>query len=386
MKKNKFQAIQDQMGENLRSLYTWLTQSVTGKQVLRFILVPSIVVAFYLYTLQPDRYVSTASVLIKDTGVAQVETGLFDNLGIKASTASVDEQLLQSYIQSPDMLNKLDQEMDVKSHFSQSRDFIFGLSKGDPYEEFIAFYRKYVTVAPDADSGLLTITVQAYEPAFAQALARKILTASELFVNEASQAIAKREMQFALDEIKRSQSLLKAAKQALLEFQNRYNIVSPDSEGDSLFAIIFQLEGELAQTEAAIGQSKSYLNANAPQVSVLNSKANSLRKEIATQKERILGAAEKGEKLNELGARFQSLSLDLELATTLYTSALNAYEMSRLQAAKQIKHLVVSSKPQLPEQSLYPKRWYIWLTVFFILTIIFLIYRLILASIAEHND
>jgi capsular polysaccharide transport system permease protein len=228
--------------------------------------------------------------------------------------------------------------------------------------------------------------VQAYTPEFSKALAEALLSHSEAFVNEASQNIARREMQFALDEITRSQKMLKAAKQALLAFQNTHNLVSPDSEGESLFTIVAELEGELAQTEAAISQGESYLNADAPQVMVMRSKAKALSKEIAAQKQRITGAAESGEKLNELSAQFQSLAVDLELAKTLYGSALNAYEMSRVQAGKQLKHLIVASSPQLAEEAVLPKRGYWFATWLLFLFVGWGICRLVIASSREHKD
>ena len=116
------------------------------------------------------------------------------------------------------------------------------------------------------------------------------------------------------------------------------------------------------------------------------SKSEALRKEITIQKLRVTGEANGDDKLNELSAEYQSLVLDVELATTLYTSSLSAYEMSRLQAAKQLKYLVVASKPHLAEEALYPKRMYWFITWMLMMLVIWGIYRLITASIKEHED
>jgi capsular polysaccharide transport system permease protein len=348
--------------------------------------IPAILIAFYLVALAPSRYVTEASILVKEAGVAQIQAGLLEGLGFAAAGPSTDDQLLQAYVTSPNLLNILDEQLGVKEHYSQSRDFIFGLSVNDSYEDFIAFYRKHVSVGPDSQTGLLAIGVQAYTPEFSKALAEALLSHSEAFVNEASQNIARREMQFALDEITRSQKMLKEAKQALLAFQNTHNLVSPDAEGESLFTIVAELEGELAQTEAAISQGESYLNADAPQVMVMRSKAKALSKEIAAQKQRITGAAESGEKLNELSAQFQSLAVDLELAKTLHASALNAYEMSRVQAGKQLKHLIVASSPQLAQEAVLPKRGYWFATWLLFLLVVWGICRLVIASSNEHKD
>ena len=99
-----------------------------------------------------------------------------------------------------------------------------------------------------------------------------------------------------------------------------------------------------------------------------NSKA--LKKEIEVQKLRVTGEPNGDDKLNELSSKYQSLILDVELATTLYTSSLSAYELSRVRAEKQLKHLIVASRPHLAEEALYPKRLYwilSWTIIFFIL-------------------
>lgn len=364
----------------------WLRYSATGQQFFAFILLPAFLLAAYFMLFAPDRYVSKASIMIKETGVAQLNTGLLEGLGFDTGGTSSDEQLLKAYLISPNLLGLLESELGVKKHFSQSHDFIFGLSESDSFENFLEFYREHVKVSSDATTGLLSLHVEAYSAEFSELLANKLLSHSEKFINESSQLIAKLEMQFALDEISLSQDRLKTANQALIDFQNQYSLVSPESDGESLFTIIFSLEAELAKTEAELHQAESYLSKNSPQVSVLVSKSEALKKEIEVQKLRVTGEADGDDKLNELSAEFQSLILDVELATTLYTSSLSAYEVSRVQAAKQLKHLVVASKPYLAEDALYPERIY-WLTTWLIfLAIAWGIFRLILATSLEHKD
>ena len=369
----------------INSIKKWLLNSEDGNLFSFCVLIPMILLAFYLFILSPDRYVSSATVFIKEVGVAQIETGLLEGLGINASGSSTDDQLLQAFILSPNLLEKLDEELKVKEHYSESIDFIFGLSMRDAQEDFIDFFRKHVKAGIDADSGLLKIDVQAYSPQFAKLLADALLREGELFVNGIGHTIAKKEMQFAFDEINRSQSLLKEAKNRLAEFQEKNNLVGPEKEGESLVSIIFELESELAKTQAQLSQTKSFLNAKAPQISVLENKIAALSNEINSQKQRITGADTKG-RLNRLGLQFQELLLDVEFSTKLYTSALNAYELSRIQAGKQLKHLIVASEPQLPEKALYPKKLYWFTTWLIFLIMLWGVVRMIIAMSREHKD
>lgn len=374
------------MKNYINSLSAWLGTTEVGRYFLTIIIIPLVSIALYLFVLAPDRYESSAAVLVKESGVAAANTSLLDSIGINAASVSSDEQLLQAFVVSPELLLILEEELGIKAHYAQSRDFLFGLQEGDSLEDFIRFYRKHVMVDRNVDTGLLSIRVQAYEPEFAKQLADAILANSEAFVNEAGNFIARHEMQFALSEIERNQTLLKGAKSRLLAFQNEYNLVSPDSEGQSLISIAYELEAELARTQAELSQTESYLNADAPQVQMLKNRVKALGKEIHDQKQRITGPVGNTDRLNQLGLRFQDLTLDVELAMTLYTSALNAYEVARLQAGKQLKHLVVAGRPQLPEEAIYPKKVYWCVTWFLVLGAIFGLVRIAKAAYNEHRD
>ena len=334
----------------------------------------------------PDRYVSTASLSIKDTDIQSMPSSFLDGLGFSGTSAGESENLIKAYIHSPNLLLALEEEMNVKNHYTQSNDFLFGLKESDEFEDYIGFYQQMVSVDIDVNTGLLTIEVQAYSPEFSKQLADALLRYGELFINQANQSVAEEEMQFSVTEIERNQQKLKSAKLALLRFQNKYNLISPQDEGASLFDIVYQLESELAKTEAAITQNKSFLNDDAPHLRALQNKASGLRSEIKLQKRRVMGTMSDNIKINDLSAEYQSLVLDIELSTSLYSSALSAYEVTRLQTLKKIKHLIVVAKPRLAEKALYPQRAYIWLTCLLILIALHFLVNLILVSVYEHQD
>lgn len=356
------------------------------KLLFRIVLIPLLLVAIYLYGFMPDRYESSALVLVKDSGAQQFQTGLLSQIGVQAGGVSDDLQLLHAHITSKSLALELDKTLGLRQHYAQSWDFLFGIGEGASTESYYEFYRKHIRVNKDVDTGLLAIKVQAYTPEFTEQLADEILKRSEAFINNAGRDIAKAEMAFALSEIELSQQKLKTAKVGLLGFQNQHNLVSPDSEGESLLSIIFELEGALAKSDAELGQASSYLSADAPKIKALKTKAKALRKEIDLQKRRVTGEQQAEGVLNQLGLQYQSLLLDVELATTLYTSALSAYELARLQAGKQLKYLVVAAEPELADEAGYPNRGYWLVTILIALLLILMVFRLVIVIVSEHGD
>lgn len=367
----------------------WLNNEPFGRLFFYIVIVPIVVVTCYLWVLLPDRYVSSATVLVKESGsVAGIETGLLASVGIAAQGGNTDEQILQAFLLSPDLLRELENEFALREHYAIAWDFIFGLGGRASLEDMLEFYRRVVTVKRDTESDLLVIDVHAYNAEYAKAIADAILSKSENFINQVGQDMAKNEMRFAKIEIDRGQQLLKLAKGKLLKFQNQHALVSPDSEGQSLISIVYELEGELAKTHAELSQSNAYLSDTAPQTVALRSKVEALSQEIFDQKKRITGIAgdSADDRLLELGITYQDLILDAELAKTLYTSALNAYELARAQAGRQLKYLIVASRPQLPEKSLFPKRGYWLISWTMIFVIVFYIIRLSIITVREHRD
>ena len=352
------------------------------------VIYPLSLVIFYLWILAPDRYESQAAILVKDSSAPLVSEGLLQNMMGGGLGVNVDEKILQAFVISADLLIDLDAELNVKEHFQQSNDFIFGIDSDSSLEDFLSFFRKVVAVQRDKASDLLVIKVHAYDPIFAKELSDAILTKSEKFVNELSQSMARQDMVFAQEEIMRNQNELKKTKAALTLFQNKNGLVSPDQEGQSLINIVYELESELAKTQTQIRKNKSYLNDNSPQLLILRDQANALSNEISGIKLRITGVAGESadKKLLSLGEEYQNLILDVDLATSLYTSSLTAYELARAQAIKKIKYLVVASSPQLAEESLYPRRLYwlvTWSIIFFAISFCI---RLIRQAVLEHRD
>ena len=103
------------------------------------------------------------------------------------------------------------------------------------------------------------------------------------------------------------------------------------------------------------------------------------------QKNRIIGL-DNDKALNDLNMEYQSLMIDLEKSTALYNSSIAAYEVSRLQSAKKLKHLIISSAPFLAEDSIYPKRFYWLLTFLMALLLIWGLYGVVHSSLMEHKD
>lgn len=363
----------------------WLTTDA-GRLFIGVTVIPSVITAGYLYLLAPDRYISTSHLSVYDSSVPSSSNDVFSSLGITSGQSNTDLQLLEAYLKSPQLLLLADKKLNVKAHYSDSRDFLFGLNEDAPLEDFYNFYQERAYAQTNVQTRLLTITTEGYSPEFALKLNEFLVSEGERIINQLNQDIAKIEMEFAEEEIARSLELLREAQTELAQYQSREDVTIPQSEGESILAVINGMEASLAEAKIQLSETLSYLSADSPQAKSLSTKISALESQIAEQKSRIVGTSGSEEALTRLQIEYNELLSRVELGKIVYESAVTSYEVSRSQSTKKLKHLMVPSPPTLPEKAELPERSYWWTTLTLIYLALFGVVKMVQRSIREHQD
>ena len=352
--------------------------------LVNLVVIPFILVLLYYTLLATDRFTSQAIITIKgDNGaMGGLELGL---LGLGGASGLEDERIVKEYMLSNDMLTYLNENIQHKEHFqSDDADYFSRLSKGATREEYIQYYQEHVDIYLDETSGFIQIDVQAFDAKYAMHLLNTMLEHSENVINGVSHSLALEQHRFLEQELGKSQVILKEAKQRLLEFQNQYNILSPELEGKALTSILDSLEGELVLEKAKLRQLLATQKASSPQVKAVKERISALRAQITDERGRLVGEGDR--ELNDLILEYSNLQLNVKFAEDSYASTLAALGLARSEASKKMKHLVVISKPTLAQEALYPDRLYILSTVLLILIMTYGIVRMTISTIREHQD
>lgn len=379
--------LNQQTGELYGPVQSWF-YTESGKLFMGLALIPSLLTALYLYLIAPDRYVSVSQVSVYDSSVPTGSNDVFSSLGITSGQSNTDLQLLEAYLQSSRLLQLADEELGVKAHYSDSRDFLYGLSADAPFEDFHSFYQKRAYAQINPQTRLLTITTEGYSPEFAMELNNFLVAEGERVINQLNQNVARTEMEFAEEEIARSLGLLREAQMELARYQSREDVTIPQSEGESILSVINGMEASLAEARIQLNETLTYLSPDSPQARSLNAKISALEEQIEMQKSRIIGASESGsdEALTRLQIEYNEHLSRVELARVVYEAAVSSYEISRSQSTKKLKHLLVPSPPILPEKAELPERAYWWATMTLIYLALFGVVKMVQRSIREHQD
>lgn len=369
------------------NILKFLTPRVVG---LLLLALPAALGSIYYLGLASNRYVSHAVVGIKDigegggSGSSSVASML---LGGSAPTSYSDTFYLQNYIQSMELLRKLDGRLKLREHYSQaSLDPLYRVWSWTSQESFLEFFRNRVELTRDDISGLLTVDVQGFDPKFAQALAQGILTESESFINEYSHRIAREKMRFAETEVERAQKNLLTVKQDLLGFQNTYKLLDPPSQVAATSSLTATLQAKLAAQETELRAAQAIMQDDSYQVKTLRSQVAATRAQLEVERQRSTATSADGGQLPALTLKYQELLSRAAFAEEAHKVALTAMEQARVDASRQLKAVVVIDPPSLPEEAVYPRRLYNLLTVLAVAAMFYAIVRLALATIREHQD
>ncbi|WP_257929278.1 capsular polysaccharide export system, inner membrane protein [Campylobacter lari] len=352
----------------------------------KIVLILTAFVVFYYVFIAANRYVSESVLSVKSTtGDSGAITGIAALL-TNNSFSSEDITFLKSYIHSLDMLNTLEEKIQIRELYQKQKlDFFYSISSSADQEDFLKYYQNRVKIIQEnSANGLLRVEVEGFDPQSAHLIASTIVKESEKFINEISHKAARDQMQFAEEELLRFKKRYQKAKDELLAFQNKYGVFDPLKQAEGTLKLIAELESKIAAKEAELLMMQSYINDNAPQIVTIKSEITALKKQLQKEKSKV-SSPKSSQKLNDLAAKFQDLTIEAGFAESAYTAALKAYESARIEALRKIKQVVIVQSPSLPQSAKYPEALYNILTVFMILSLIYGIVKFIKMIIEEHR-
>lgn len=334
-----------------------------------------------------DRYVSEAGVLIEHTQLGSDKSVDLGSLlsGSGGGGNRSDQLLLRSYLLSTDMMNKLDAKLKLRAHFSDhSRDPLSKLPDSATREGFYRYYQSRISVEFDDYSGVLVIKAQAFDPKMAQAITSSLLSEGEAYMNELGHRLAESQVSFLERQVATMALRFEKARFAVLAFQNKQGMVSPESTAESDIGTINKLRGTRVELQTRREALRSYLTPEAPGVVDLNVQIAAIDKQIAEEQARLTGAS--GTALNRTVEEYQRLQLTARFAEDVYKTALAGLEKGRVEVTRTLKKVSVLQAPTLAEEPLQPRRLYNIITFVLVTMLAAGILTLLAAIIRDHKD
>lgn len=363
----------------------WARRSTFEKEVGFFVFLPTLLTFGYCALVASPMYVSETKFAVRNAVEQPMGIDIASQLFKTASTSVQDARIVDAYLRSPDVFEKLDGELQLTKHYSDtSRDRVSRLASSPTLWDKESFWQRVAQPKIDVDSGIVTFTVRAYTPDMAQSIAAGILRQGEALINEMNERSRNDAIRLAESEVKVAQERIVKAQKALEAFRDEHKELDPKATATGLQSLVFELEGERAKVKAELAEARSYMKPTAPQVKALEKRLVAVETQLNAEKARIAGNPSGGGAINSWVSQYENLMIESEFAQKQLTTAMSAYEQARSMALAKSRYLVAIQQPTLPDESRYPRTWVFTLCAFFGFFLIYGLVRLIVASIREH--
>lgn len=326
------------------------------------VLAPLAAAIFYLWVEASDQYMSTTGFTVRSQesgGASELLGGLAQFAG--GSTAS-DSDILYAFIQSQEMVEAVDAQIDLRAHYSQPwpGDWAFALWPDATLEDLVWYWQRIVGISYDGGTGLIEVQAKAFDPETARAVTTAILRESQDRINALNEQAREDAMRYARDDLDQAIARLKEAREALTRFRTRTRIVDPAADIQGRMGVMNNLQQQLAEAlieydllRGTSGDSDPRLTKAQQRIDVIRDRIR-IERQTFTSENTDTGAV--GEDYPTLIAEFESLTVDLEYAEETYRAALTALQVARDDAARQSRYLATYIKPTLAQAAEYPSR------------------------------
>jgi capsular polysaccharide transport system permease protein len=231
---------------------------------------------------------------------------------------------------------------------------------------------------------VLIVKAQGYDPKTAHAITTHLVREGELFMNGMAHSLAQDQVAFLEKQVAKMNERAIEASQALLSYQNKKGLVSPQATAENLAGIVARLEAQRTELETQRSSLQAYLVPKHPNIVQINQQIAAVEKQINQEKTKL--ASPNGKTLNRTIAEFQRLEMEAAFAQDVYKTALMALEKGRIEAIRTIKKVSVLQAPTVPESALEPRRYYNTLVFMLVTMLLAGVVHLLIAIVRDHKD
>jgi capsular polysaccharide transport system permease protein len=328
--------------------------------VLCFVL-PTLCGAIYFGLIASDRYVTETHFAIRPAlGGAEKATPdkVGTNLGVPKELIAQDTLITYEYILSRAMLEVLEKEIPLREWFS--RDSIDYLSRFDPekpIEKFVKYWRQRVSIDVESGSGIMTLSVNAFDPQESLTITRAVLKEAERMVNELTMRARRDAVAESNRELKLAEERMTRIRFAVRDLRNRDGVLDAQKTNEVNLKTIGELRTARINLAVQLTVAQRDLGPSSNRIVELKTQIRDLDENIA-RLERQAASLDPEQKrlLSDALTRFEGFDNERKDAEKYYAAVLTANERARIIAARQIEFFSLIVPPVLAQSAVQPRR------------------------------
>lgn len=348
-----------------------------------FVLLPAFLAGLYFYTIATPIFATKSEFVIQQAQApAAVGAGsLFSNTPMATAQDSI---AVQGYLQSQAAMQRLDQDMAFREHFSgPSIDALQRIEADGTEAAAFRLYKKMVRIAYDPTEGVIKLEVKAADPAVAVAFSKALIGYAEEQVDHMTQRMREDQMQGARQSYEDAELKYQEANQRVVDLQEKFKVLSSESELALLTNQIGQLETQLTLDQLSLAQMESNPTPNKARMEPLKLRIDTLMSQIADLRARMTEEDKDGLSLARVQSDLLVAQTDAQTRQILLAQSLQAMETARVEANRQTRFLSVGVPPIAPDEAAYPRAFENTIVALLIFAGVYLMVSMTIAILRE---
>ncbi len=328
--------------------------------VVCFVL-PTLMGAVYYGLIASDRYVTEAHFAIRPAlGGAEKANpdSVGTNSGVPKELIAQDTLITYQYVLSRPMLETLEKELPLRAWFS--RDSIDALSRFNPekpIEKFLKYWQERVAISVESGSGIMVLTVNAFDPQESFTLIQAILKEAEAVVNRLSLNARTDAVAESNRELKLAEERMRKVRLEVRDLRNRDGVLDAQKTNEANLKTIGELRSTRIEKSIQLSIAQRDLGPSSNRIIELKTQIRDLDENIARiERQSASQDAEQKRVLADALTRFEALDNERKNAEKYYAMVLAANERARIIASRQIEFFSLIVPPVLAESATQPRR------------------------------
>jgi capsular polysaccharide transport system permease protein len=353
-------------------------------RMFAFVLLPTFLAGWYFYVIATPMYSVRSEFVIQQAGPASSGGSLGGLFSGTAFATSQDSIAVQGYLQSREAMGRLDADLGFRTHFQgDGIDALQRLDADATLEAAYKVYKKFLKISFDTTEGVIRMDVMAADPQVAAEWSRQLISYAEGQVDHLTQRLRADQMKDAKEGYDTAQASLTESQRRLIDLQEKFKIISSESEVGLIVGQIGGLENQITQERLSLAQMESNPEPNQARMEPIKRRVATLEAQIADLRARLTEDSADASSLAEIQGELLVAQSDLQTRQMMLAQALQSMETSRVEANRQVRYLSLSVSPIPPDEPTYPRAFENTLVTMLILLGIYLMVSMTAAILRE---
>ncbi len=325
-----------------------------------FVAIPGVAASVYFGLIAADQYTAEARFTVRGGLPAGMDT-VGSLTGAPGMLIVQDTQVIINYVTSRALVEQLMKSVGLSRLYQDpDADWLSRLGPHKSIERIVQYWKQHVETTIQMPAGIVVMTVKAFKPEDAVAIADAVLASSESLVNNMNDQMKGDAINLAKKERERAQDNLAKARAELERSRNAEGMLSAKEASSAVTDLITQVRGQQIKLQQDYDSMHRVVRADAPQMRNLQSRIDSAKQQVAKLEATLTSTKpDKGGADSPLSgsmSRLDYASLNNDIAERIYAGALAALEHATLASETKLMYINTFVTPVLPQEAKYPRR------------------------------